>query len=539
MKTQRVGELHLATCVNLDHQGPAEIVLSLGIGLDRPPAESDSRPPQSNRLWLVVLSGRDGSVNWKQPLSEPFLAGDNDGRVTPAIADLDGDGVDDIMAGALTATNSWDACAFSGVNGQVLWRQPLSRERNVPVDRLLRLRPEPLVGDLDGDGLSEIVVVDHAPLEQAGPNGELMDCTMLVLDGRTGQPKWKWTWSERSDDRRVLPLLINFRGGHERDVCLLTGQFDRSEIVLLDARGQVVERLRVNLRQWPGRLWQGDLLGDGREELLYLTNDGQLQAVRGGLRQVLWRQPADQVHGIYSLGGEAATVVVQRGRDMVGLSGATNSALWRSEFASSQSGAPVLLASAQRDELPLVVAADPSGVVCRQVLPTLASGEYRPPAGGRPVPLPVARDPRLVRALPWDLLGETGTIPGQRLRTFGRGALLEGGVLAVILALPTMLVWWIWRKWSWKAGTAATILAGDTDGPVPAFDNGQLAAVGVECDATSATGAAAAAVSRRWLGRGGKSQLAAIGVIAGGRGGLDPVAGRCLVAARLEEQAAG
>ena len=88
-----------------------------------------------------MLEGKDGAEIWKTTVGTT-----NGGDVWTArgIADLDGDGINDVVAGSFDL----HAYAMSGVDGSILWSYNTG-------NRVFSIAP---AGDLDGDGSPEVVV---------------------------------------------------------------------------------------------------------------------------------------------------------------------------------------------------------------------------------------------------------------------------------------------------------------------------------------------------------------------------------------------
>ncbi len=105
--------------------------------------------------------------------------------------------------------------AFNGRDGRPLWPAPpvvLQFQDNL-------LWPRPAVGDLDGDGVPEIVVTTMTnPDLQRGGHA----CEVVVLDGRRGRRKWArpWTPAGYRLPNILPPLLVNLDGDGRRTVCL-------------------------------------------------------------------------------------------------------------------------------------------------------------------------------------------------------------------------------------------------------------------------------------------------------------------------------
>ncbi|PCC73895.1 PQQ-like domain-containing protein [Nannocystis exedens] len=111
---------------------------------------------------LRALNGKTGAPLWqKQSGTNEF--GARGYIAAAAIADLDGDGHDDVVAGARDAI----LAAYRGKTGEVLWQQ--SRDSGI--------HASPTIADFDLDGKPEVLA--------AWAYGDLS-----VHDGATGEPRW-------------------------------------------------------------------------------------------------------------------------------------------------------------------------------------------------------------------------------------------------------------------------------------------------------------------------------------------------------------
>lgn len=86
---------------------------------------------------LYALVGATGAVLWEAP-------GYGSGSVSPALADINGDGALDVV----TVTNSGSVVAVDGIDGTQLWSAMLSGG----------LFSSPAIADIDGDGNMEVIV---------------------------------------------------------------------------------------------------------------------------------------------------------------------------------------------------------------------------------------------------------------------------------------------------------------------------------------------------------------------------------------------
>ncbi len=182
----------LLECQDLEGNGKPQVILA-GIS-------GQGIEPETNvllrQLWLAVLSGRDGQLVWRQPLIEGTRALNlGDYRLRPLITDLDGDGVRDLVVPAPRPGQDPEVRAFSGRDGAVLWELPaVSRPADDP-----SWWTHPLVaaGDPEGDGPPDVLVWHVIPRPDAQGSVEPA-VEVLSLEGSTGRVRW--SWQERVSD---------------------------------------------------------------------------------------------------------------------------------------------------------------------------------------------------------------------------------------------------------------------------------------------------------------------------------------------------
>jgi outer membrane protein assembly factor BamB len=198
--------------------------------------------------------------------------------------------------------------------------------------------PKPAIGDLDGDGLPEIVIADDTV-------GAADHNRVVVLNGKDGTKKWEWQgpalrqYAISQGGRQPPPRIVRRKEGVCVVAAVMNGpkkEFQR-DLVLLDARGQEVQR-RPMVEPFVGNngffpVWVADLDGDGRDEVLFIA-DGKLLATRDGVDTVLWGWPlankTDVVHEIQTAGkDQPVTVVVDAGSRAYGLDGRCGKPRWR------------------------------------------------------------------------------------------------------------------------------------------------------------------------------------------------------------------
>ena len=417
----------------------------------------------NNLVQLSAVSGRDGHVLWRTPMTrggfalKPSPAG-------RALADFNGDQVLDLAlwvpaSPAESRQGPLKLNVIDGRTGDPLWPHPAVTVHHP--DRLIW--PEPAVADLDRDGVPEVLITRHGGFDQQRNHysGEL-----VAVDGRNGAIRWSWSWS--SGFPQLWPPVILKPGvsGPLR-VGLVVQAEGVTTLVMLDAHGQPRVRRELNL---PGRqfesglsVWRAcDADGDGRDELLFL-DDGKLCLAAGDDLDVRWRWtlPSEvaRLADVQPAGpGFPVTLTVWSGRDVYGLDGATGQPRWRCSVNDQPRGGGADVPEAQRlaSDGPLSPprvqwVPEPqfnSGFSSRvrQAWPISATGRYLAPqalpATYRPVPEVTA--PR--RRLPW-AMADTVMI-------------FSGAMTLLVIGLPGLLAGWAVRRRSWRLGLLVLGYAG-------------------------------------------------------------------------------
>jgi outer membrane protein assembly factor BamB/tRNA A-37 threonylcarbamoyl transferase component Bud32 len=420
----------LLECRDLLGNGTPDVLFVASMmDLDQPPSTTWSS--QDAQSWLVVLSGRDGTVRWKQRLSEPNQGRQSNDAVSCAFADLDGDGVQDVAIEG-GHVNQCQLAAFSGRDGRQLWQWhgPAAEQEGKPGrEGILTLA----VGDLLGDGRTEIVVL--VPIARTDPKGmRRLYAQVTTLDARTGQSKWTWEqpvdWQYNGGHGAaarsvVTPLLVNLDGGKQRAICVCTySHKEQGNIFLLDPQGHEIQHRPTAFRlngewqehqrrspnlfydPWMGTLfkvWAHDLEGDGKDELIVFTRD-KLRVTRGGLENVLWEmqlpdEDCDLLQIFPAAGKQPATLAVRIGSRVLGLAGPDGKPRW----SCTGPGTVVsLLPNRQPAVLPRVLYDMGNQVsACRQTMPVAPDGTLPVTTGFEPFTEKSEDDPRLVIPLPW------------------------------------------------------------------------------------------------------------------------------------------
>jgi outer membrane protein assembly factor BamB len=441
-----------------------------------------------NSLRMVRISGRNGRAVWNEALDEP--RGPERGfpgvEFQPSLADLDGDGVLDLVLW-VPVTDEWANAAgghrgcqlraFSGKDGRRLWKGPSFAGTIHAPDSAFGL-PVPVI--LSREGVPQVAVTTYGEDENA-PAGQQPYCEVVVLNGKDGEVQWRWRGDDTqyidADWRNAAPQLVRLATGPALCVSIhdgkqppkvdpktgqLAGPYRGHQLVLLDAvRHQLLQRRDFGpftTSRLP--FWVQDLDGEGNDEVLFVEK-GMVYALRDGLKDWWsWKLPAQDGSLVKiepARQGQPATVVVASGGSVYGLDGSTGRPRWRCEGVKT----PVaLLLATDPQKPPRVLSEAPSNSpvsvgVCRQALAVGPDGSYvLPGPWQRPDGNPLPADPRLARPLPWHRLA---TVPDStEIKDGVRGLAL----LFTVLILPAWLFRWAWRRRSWRLALVPVLCLG-------------------------------------------------------------------------------
>ena len=240
---------------------------------------------------LIEPLSADGTRGWPQPRIDQIGAGPGEGEpdglwdgfpTTPAVGDIDGDGdLEVIVEGMDRRIHAWHH------DGTVVEGWPISQWNGDPLWR--GGRSSPALGDLDGDGLPEIVVGTMSPME----NGEQdQNATLWALNGDSslvdGFPVQTEQYIHSSpalgdvDGDRRLEIVVGSGDGMPAGRANLVYGWNHDGTVLHLPGGSAWPRQTVNAVVAPPAI--GDIDGDGELEIVIgeggysLTSNNKLYA---------------------------------------------------------------------------------------------------------------------------------------------------------------------------------------------------------------------------------------------------------------------
>jgi outer membrane protein assembly factor BamB len=380
---------------DLDGDGRAEVIL-----IDARDATALSS--NSWEWWVTVLGGRDGHVIWThsmRPRWGGFAQLPAALQFPPALADLDGDRVRDVIVPATASDGTWELRALRGRDGRVLWRRPL----HIVNPSAGELRPPlPAAADLDGDGRAEVVVITESPGTSTG-------AVVSALNGADGEPRWSWRTAGGSIAASRPPILADLDADGRYEVALVAAGSATSpvpQLVVLNAMGREIARVPGS----PGSLAERasieahDVDGDGIVELLW--NDGKTVRAHQGTRgRMRWEQMAFSTYDLEVFQVEPArspapaTVVLRAGERLLGLAGDTGKPLWDAPNVAW----PVVLFSTDSTQPVRIADSNNHFTVCRAFGARSTTAHL-----ARAVRAARRYDPRQSRSLPWRNDGQVG-----------------------------------------------------------------------------------------------------------------------------------
>jgi len=233
----------VAAIADLDGDGRPEIVFAEGSHSDQP-----------GSLGYRVVHGVDGSPAWT--FTTPFIGGEGF-FASPAVADVDGDGKLDLLAGSMDHS----VYALRGTDGAVLWHVA-GLEHYV--------RNSPPIADFDGDGRLEITVQTEAAV-------------VHTYDALTGREKWS---IDLGDIVASTPAVGDLDGDGRPEI--VYSMVVQGGVVALHGNGTLMWRNVAHDFSYRGPTLV-DVNGDGRPDVVEGdTDDPSVTAYRGTDGAILW-----------------------------------------------------------------------------------------------------------------------------------------------------------------------------------------------------------------------------------------------------------
>ncbi len=398
----------------------------------------DSSGQRTELIELVRINGRTGTKDWTRTVEGHS---DSSHCLRPALADLNGDGVLDMVFWPPVSAHGQSSPrlhAINGKDGTVLWQGP-TPPRDWENARGSQSLPPfvPAVIRLAGAGGHVVVVPDT---DAAGREG------VVALNGANGDRKWTWSGSrpnvQGSRWKICDPVAVRIGSGRMGCAFVEYGDSEPWQLVILDGQGGVVGQADRDAPPFSPCLPDVrafDLEGNGRDELL-VFNGKMLRVFDGEAKEELWKWEASAKRSVLvaiqpSGPSHPAMVLMHDGDHLLGLDGKTGNVRWRglAEWPDNNRIAQSILATNHAQGFPWLLGVNSGVMLVRPVVPVGEEGRYEPATPAAMPYNPLPPDPRLARPLPW--------------AAFQREPWLAGPALALLLGGLTLLL--IRGRWRW------------------------------------------------------------------------------------------
>lgn len=333
---------------DLDGDGKVEVLWLAA--LDYGYALRTSVSSHESQMWIFVTSGQTGKLLWSQPLSATY--GQTPGIamqvnvsqvvVSPTVGDINGDGTSDVLVPELLPDGrTLQTVALSGRDGMVLWSRPCPVNPSQQVS--LQNWMPPTIGDLDGDGRPEVVVIENTNLDESN-KPILARYRVVSVHGHDGSEIWNWIsetgssyWQPalgESKGELMRPRLLRTGGKECKVAVLLPG--DDAAVVVIGHDG-IPHQRKANNQTAAAGLWACDADGDGVDEVAFFDQASLCMARADMLDQPRWTQPMGyegqhRILGILSQDAKPSPVVAvaRDGTDnsVLGFDAATGRRVW-------------------------------------------------------------------------------------------------------------------------------------------------------------------------------------------------------------------
>lgn len=237
----------------------------------------------TDRCALVAVDARDGSTRWEHPIRSDVCT--IHGVADPSVADLTGDGQPEV----LIATTERAVTALDAADGEVVATYELTSYGYT----------RPIVTDLDGDGGTDLVVVDaRGTVSVRGVDGEV----------RWRDSDGSYTWAE--------PAVADVTGDGRREVVVGRGS---GRVTAYAADGTTV--WEVDAGDDLGRVtWMRTVDVPERDgvDVAVATRDGTVALLAGPSGRELWAHDFGSFAAIHAIGdvdGDGRPTVFAVARD--------------------------------------------------------------------------------------------------------------------------------------------------------------------------------------------------------------------------------
>ncbi|HNR08813.1 MAG TPA: hypothetical protein PKM27_15950 [Saprospiraceae bacterium] len=248
---------------------------------------------------VIALNGKTGELMWKVFARDQMFG-------SAAFQDIDADGHPDVFISG----RSSELIAISGYSGKVIWRfDPKSREHRK--QRWFNFYNPQWIPDQDGDGLQDLLVSNGGDVQVEAYNPNRAPGYLLILSARTGAILHQAVMPDRKEIYMSVCIspspgspdfdIVFGTGGETLGGHLFLGKLsqllrnDLSEAVILDSTAD---------RGYIAPAARADLNGDGVTDILVNAVNGRLIAFDGMSLGRLWevKRPGTETYSSITVG---------------------------------------------------------------------------------------------------------------------------------------------------------------------------------------------------------------------------------------------
>lgn len=234
---------------------------------------------------VVALDGRTGRLLWRVGARDQIFG-------SAALHDLTRDGVMDVVIGGRSA----ELIAIEGATGNVLWRFFADGDTDaIRTAGLYNFYNPQFIEDQDGDGVADLLVANGGDVLATPEDHERPPGRLMIISGRTGGTIAQAHMPD-SRETYMSPLVADFDADGEIDVVFGTGgetvggHLFRARLsdVLAGDLSPAVELAASDDRGFIGPPVLADITGDGILDLIANSVDGRMLAFDGSDDRPLW-----------------------------------------------------------------------------------------------------------------------------------------------------------------------------------------------------------------------------------------------------------
>lgn len=254
---------------------------------------------QTSDSGVIALNGKTGELMWKVFAKDQMFG-------SAAFQDIDADGHPDVFISG----RSSELIAISGFSGKVIWRfDPKSREHRK--QQWFNFYNPQWIPDQDGDGLLDLLVSNGGDVKVEAYNPNRAPGYLLIMNARTGAILHQAVMPDHKEIYMSVCVspspgsgdfdIVFGTGGETLGGNLFLGKLsqlirnDLSEAVILDSSAD---------RGYIGPAARADLNGDGITEILVNAVNGRLIAFDGNTLERIWeiKRPGTETYSSITVG---------------------------------------------------------------------------------------------------------------------------------------------------------------------------------------------------------------------------------------------